>query len=362
MKKTTILIAPLNWGLGHATRCIPIIQTLLSLDAEVVVATDGVALALLRKVFPELPTVELPGYNVTYQKQGSFAWNLFRQFPAILRTINDEHQQLDHCVKTLGVDAVISDNRFGMWHPDIPSRFITHQLFTKLHGGLKLISPLLHMLNHSKIRKFDEVWVPDFEGGINLSGELSHQPVRGIKVSFIGWLSHFSNIDAHPQSKAQYDIATILSGPEPQRTLLEQNILPQLEASGKRCLLVRGLPDQTKTIESNTVKIVNYLAAPELSQAMLASEVIVCRSGYTSLMDLAYLQKKAILIPTPGQAEQEYLADYFQQQGYSPAENQESLNLEAALKRLPQFRGIPRPPAERQLENHLKELLKRAAR
>lgn len=362
MKKTTIMVAPLNWGLGHATRCIPIINALTQSGARVIVASDGVALVLLREVFPDLPSVELPGYNISYQKKGSFAWHLLRQVPSVLKTIKSEHEALQHYVETLEVDAVISDNRFGMWHTRIPSVFITHQLFTRLHGPLACIAPLLHWFNHRMIRKFNEVWVPDVAGSQNLSGKLSHQPVGRLKVRYIGWLSHFSSLPLTPEPEIRYDVAAILSGPEPQRTLLEEKLLPQLEASGKRCLLVRGLPGAAPLVENRSVEVVNYLPAKELSQVMLASQVIVCRSGYTTVMDLAWLQRKAIMIPTPGQAEQEYLAQWLEQQGYCAAACQQTFNLNNELQRVGQFGGIPAPSQEPITEQLAAELIKRAAR
>lgn len=359
MKKATVLVAPLNWGLGHATRCIPVIRELTEQQADVIIASDGVALALLRRVFPELPSVELESYNITYQRNGSFAWHLFRQLPTILKTIKSENRQLAHYIKTLGIDAVISDNRFGMWHPGIPSVFITHQLFTTLKNGWNIASPLLDRLNHNKIGKFDEVWVPDNPGDDNLTGLLSHRQVHSLSVHFIGWLSHFSQLPAELPESETYDIAAILSGPEPQRTILEQKIIPQLTSSGKKCILVRGLPGATEPLNVNGVKVINYMNAAELYPVMRQSEVIICRSGYTSLMDLAYLQKKAILIPTPGQTEQEYLASYFNTKRYCPAAGQETFDIGTELNKLADYKGIPAPSGNEILKQRTKALIDR---
>lgn len=362
MKKPTILVAPLNWGLGHATRCIPIIHQLIDQQADVIIASDGAALTLLRRVFPDLPSVELESYSVSYHRKGSFIWNMFRQLPSILRSIRKEHAQLNHLVKTMDVDAVISDNRFGLWHQHIPTVFITHQLFTTLQGGWQLMRPFLNRINHLRIKRFDEVWVPDERGSKNLTGALSHQRAPQLKIHFVGWLSHFSSMKHQPTSGKKYDMAVVLSGPEPQRTILEETIIPQLEAMKLKSILVRGLPDNPGDKKSPTIEITDYMTAHELYHVIMNSAIIVCRSGYTSLMDLACLQKKAILIPTPGQTEQEYLADYFEKQHYCPKACQHQLNLAQETERVTHYSGIPAPADSMLLQQRIAELIKRAAR
>lgn len=362
MKKPTILVAPLNWGLGHATRCIPIINQLIDQQADVIIASDGAALTLLRRVFPDLPSVELESYSVSYHRKGSFIWNLFLQLPSILRSIRREHAQLNHLVKTMDIDAVISDNRFGLWHPHVPTVFITHQLFATLQGGWRLLEPVLNKFNHRRIKRFDEVWVPDEAGRENLTGALSHQPAPTLDIHFVGWLSHFSSMPPQPSPGRQYDIAVILSGPEPQRTILEETVIAQLEAMKQKSIVVRGLPGLQDDKKSPSVEITNYMTAGELYQVMMNSAIIVCRSGYTSLMDLAYLQKKAILIPTPGQTEQEYLANHFEKRNYCPKAGQHSLNLAEEIERVAHYSGIPLPTNSSHLNQRIAALIKRAAR
>ncbi len=348
----TVLIGILNWGLGHATRCIPIIKLLEKKGVNVIVASDGIALALIQTNFPNLKTVELPSYSVHYQAKGSFIFQIAKQIPKLLKAINEENRFTSTLVELYKPDLIISDNRFGFYHKTIPSCFITHQLFLKPKGALSALAPVLNKWNHHFISKFSEVWVPDTEGINNLSGELSHQRFSTINRYYIGWLSQFNT------SKLEYDIsesgsygagidtlapefannlnlevAAILSGPEPQRSILENIVLPQLINLGGRVIIVRGLPngfiqdlqinenlhDKVQPIKTlseialnkskNIVFIKDYADREELTDILLQTQLVIARTGYTTLMDLAVLGKKALLVPTPGQIEQEYLAD-----------------------------------------------------
>ena len=362
MKKKSVLVAPLNWGLGHATRCIPVINELLNQQADVIIASDGAALKLLRQIFPDLKSVEIQGYNVKYQKGGSFAWAMLRQFPSLMESIRKEHTQLINYTERHPVDAIISDNRFGLWHPTIPAVIMSHQLYTHLPGIWKILAPFLHFINHAKLRKFKEVWVPDTDTFQNLSGELSHRKKTKLNTHFIGWLSQFDNFVQSTESTGKYDLAVVLSGPEPQRTVLESLLLPQLNLPGKKVILVRGLPSEYQKLNYAGIKIVNYMTTKELYQVMSHSETIVCRSGYTSLMDLAFLQKKAILIPTPGQIEQEYLAELCEDRGYCPTAAQGQFDLPELLQKLPRYSGFPIPLNSHILQQRISTLLYKAAR
>lgn len=325
--KNKILIAPLDWGLGHATRCIPLIRQLLGEEHEVLIAAEGAIKTLLEQEFPSTKFLPLKGYRVQYSKT---KWGLFfsiiSQIPKVLYSIFSENRWLKQAIEKNKIDIVISDNRFGLFSKKIHSIFITHQLFIQA----PFLQSWLQKLNYLFINQFDECWVPDFEGKPNLAGNLSH-PVRfpSTPIKYIGSLSRFEAKEV----KEQKHLLVLLSGPEPQRTILEKIIIEQLKNYFEPVLLVRGLPGDNSSIKvSENVRYINYIPAKELEEAIIHSTFVIARSGYSTIMDLITLKKKAILIPTPGQTEQEYLAKYLFQQQIIFSIEQQKFNLGEALK------------------------------
>jgi len=298
-----ILVAPLHWGLGHATRCIPIIHQLLEQGYDPILASDGAALLLLQKIFPQLKTYELPSYNITYSiKPRFFGLKMVSQLPHILSNLKREKQLTHKIVKNENIQAIISDNRFGVFQKDIPSIFITHQLRIKSGMG----SWIATLWYQNIIQKFDFCWVPDVAETPNLSGNLSHDIALKIPIRYIGMLSQ------HQPEKLpiQFDLLLLLSGPEPQRSIWEATLIAKYKKSPLRIVLVRGIVSDEKTeiLAVSNWKVYPYLYGKELQDLLNASETVIARTGYSTLMDLMVLQKKAILTPTPFQPEQEYLA------------------------------------------------------
>lgn len=327
--KPTILIAPLDWGLGHATRCIPVIQHLLRQNCRILLAAEGKIKTLLESEFPELTFLPLEGYRVHYSRsRKALPFTLAFQLPKILASIKKEKAWLEAMVKEHTIDAVISDNRFGMYHPSIPSVFITHQLRIQTPGG-KLANDLLQKLNYRYINRFSECWVPDTAGEDNLGGALSHPAILPlIPVHYLGSLSRFTKTTAVPPKH----LLILLSGPEPQRTLLEELLLKQLNAYNDTVVFVRGLPGHLEQINAPAnVTIYNHLAKQELEQKINEASFVIARCGYSTVMDLAVLQKKSILIPTPGQTEQEYLAGYLLNKKFALCIEQQNFDLTTAL-------------------------------
>jgi hypothetical protein len=330
-----ILLAPLDWGLGHATRCIPIIHSLQKYGAEVILAAEGATAILLKKEFPLLQVLPLKGYRVRYgASRQSFFLKLLSQVPSIQFTINQENKWLKELILTRTIHAVISDNRFGLYNKNIPSVYITHQLF--LETGKSWLNTLAQNIHYRFIRNFNECWVPDYEGDQNnLAGKLSH-PVKPPKVpvKYLGASSRFKKEEAIIVS----DLLILLSGPEPQRTLFENQLFEQLKTNKRSVVLVRGLPAaQQIPFELPNVKIYNHLPAAQLSSAIQQSEWVLARAGYSTIMDLAALQQKAILVPTPGQGEQEYLASYLHQHQLCYSCLQDNFDLEAAIQNAAHF-------------------------
>lgn len=335
-KKPHYLFAILNWGLGHASRCIPIIDLLLEKGYSVSIASDGRALHLLKGEYPELQFFELPSYNIKYSASGSSIKLLLQMFklPALIRK---ENKALAEIIEKQDFDALISDNRFGCYSSKINSAFISHQLFIKAPFKFPFVERILASINKSYISKFDELWIPDVKGDPNLSGELSHKyPFSKIPKYFIGCLSRFK-IQELPN---EYDIAVVLSGPEPQRSILEKIILKQLHDTTLKVILVRGISEGSAEItKEGLVSKVDFLTTIKLNEIILGSKVIISRAGYTSIMDIVKLKKAAIFIPTPGQSEQIYLASYLQKQKLYYSCSQEKFRLEEALKKYSDYKN-----------------------
>jgi predicted glycosyltransferase len=322
-----ILIAPLDWGLGHATRCIPIIKELLHRQHEVVIAAEGPIKALLENEFPGINCLPLRGYRIQYARtKNRLLLSIITQLPKLLLNINRERKWLEKIIKQKEIDIVISDNRFGLYNKKIYSIFITHQLLIK--------SPFfeqgLQKLNYSFINRFDECWVPDIEKAPNLAGDLSHPAkLPATNVRYIGCLSRFQNVE---KTSEQKKLLILLSGPEPQRTLMEKKLILELNKLSRPVLFVRGLPGSLHPLAATShITFINHLPASELQEAILQAEFVIARSGYSTIMDLIKLKKKSILIPTPGQTEQEYLAEYLMKENLAFSVNQKNFNLKNTL-------------------------------
>lgn len=329
--KPRILVAPLDWGLGHATRCIPIIRQLLHHQCEVWLAGEGRQEVLLRTEFPDLTFLPLKGYNVEY---GKSRWDLLGkmalQVPRLLQTIDEEHRWLEEVQEYYRFDAVISDNRYGLSHEDVHSVFITHQLRIKTpFGGLG--EGILQKLNNEFIDQFSECWVPDVAEEPNLSGDLSHSGQKpSVPLHYIGPLSRFTPA---AESTTGRHLLVLLSGPEPQRTILEELVLGQLTEYKEPVVVVRGLPGAANTPEVPAhIRVFNHLPAADLQQVIEDAHLVIARCGYSTVMDLMTLQKRSILIPTPGQTEQEYLAEHLMLHALAFCIPQSRFRLAAALE------------------------------
>lgn len=330
-----ILIAPLNWGLGHATRCIPLIRAALHVDAHVILASDGRSYQLLKEEFPNLLLIALPAYDVRYDSDNMVV-SMGKQLPKVLRAMYAEHRMLKQIIQQHNIDLVISDNRYGLFNRKVKCIFLTHQI------NLLIPNPLLQWYTRRSLRFwintfFDECWVPDVADSPNISGKLSH----GVAMKAIKYIGVLSRMQQY-ETIRKYDLVVVLSGPEPQRTKLEEKVIAQTRTLDKKILIVGGKPEsQERKMISANVEYVAFMNTKDLKEAMLASDVVMSRSGYSTLMDLVKIGKQAILIPTPGQTEQEYLADHFMEAGIFFSVAQEELNLVEAIKKASQYSGFP---------------------
>lgn len=331
--KRRILVAPLNWGLGHATRSIPIIKALIENHFEPVIASDGVALTLLQKEFPKLSTIELPSYDITYSKKGKhFKLKLLKDSPKLIKAIKAEKKATKEIVNTHDISGIISDNRLGVYNKEVPSVFITHQL-NVLSGNTTWFSTKIH---EKFIKKFDACWVPDIKESPNLSGKLGHSSTLNIPTFYLGPLSRFEK----KRQNIVNDIMVIISGPEPQRTLLEKLLFNVLKSYEGKIVFVKGIMEQEQSIQIiGNMTIYNFMTSNLLEKTINESNLVISRSGYTTIMDLAKLNKNAFFIPTPGQFEQEYLAKRLTKLNMAPSCKQDDFNLEK-LDEVHTYKGL----------------------
>ncbi len=348
------MVCPLDWGLGHATRCVPLIHQFLEEGHNVIIGADKNPLAFLKQEFPQLKTIIIPGYEVDYGEKGS-SLKLFYESVKFYNFIKKEKQFIDKILSEHQIDMIVSDNRYGLYSDKVKSIIVTHQLYPKAPVGEKIL--------HQKIEKlllnFNEVWIPDVKGINNLSGDLAHLKPFNHPHKFIGALSRFSSLRAERSNlniEEEFDICAIISGPEPQRTIFEKLILAQIKKHDLKAVVVRGNPNNSviaspmrneyrkkqsvfneneiaslsrKTLPRNDdkIKIFNHLETAALYQYIKQSKWVICRAGYSSIIDLVALNKKAILVPTPGQTEQEYLTAYHCKKGLFTVQQQEGLDL-----------------------------------
>jgi predicted glycosyltransferase len=255
------------------------------------------------------------------------AASMGRQLPKMLGAIRKEHAAVEELVQAHGIDGIISDNRYGLWSDRVPTVFMTHQLRIRMPRSLSLISPVIKKINSRMIARFDACWVPDHAGVQNLSGDLSHRrgPIEG--VNYIGPLSRFN----YREVERDLDLLVALSGPEPQRSLFEEKVLSQLKHMNVEALVVQGMPGHEKEQRVGSSTVISHLDSQALNQAFSRAKVVVCRSGYSTLMDLEATRTNALLVPTPGQTEQIYLAEYHKKLGRFAVQAQNQLDLQAAI-------------------------------
>ena len=330
MRKKRILYCILNWGLGHATRSIPVIQALILEGHEVILVSTGRSLALLQKEFSICECIDLPDYAITYSRSPwALIPHLLLQMPRIFYRLFKEHTETKRIVRDKYVDLIVSDNRYGCYSRRVPCIFMIHQLRFQLPHGLQWSAFISEIFNRIYFRHYRAVLVPDTYGRLNLSGALSHSGriFKHPKLKYIGLLS---SLDMHHDPvKEDIDFLFMISGPEPSRSVFEQLIFEQAASLNGRKVAVLGKPESVSDhINSeNDLEQSPHLDRDALSEVIARADLVICRSGYSTMMELAALKKKAILIPTPGQTEQEYLARHAMEMGLFYAVSQKELDL-----------------------------------
>lgn len=277
--------------------------------------------------FPGIDTVHLDGYDVWYTRSRStFMFAIAAQIPKLHKAIKAEHDWLSELAKERHIDVVISDNRYGLYHPFISSAIMTHQLQV-LTGFGKAADTLARKLHYKYLDKFSQCWVVDIPGVPGLAGELSHPGEIPGNTTYLGLLSQMEK----EQQQGDY-LLVLLSGPEPQRSILSDQLWQQVLQHKGKVVFVEG--SDKVTPKNNIPGHITYhklIAKTQLQPVLAGANMVICRSGYSTIMDLVKLNKKAILIPTPGQTEQEYLARNLQASGAFMYAEQGQFNLSDLL-------------------------------
>lgn len=326
--KKTVLISPLDWGLGHATRCVPVIQELINQQVEVILGVSGLSGEWLKPQFPTLETVDVPFRKIEYHLWQPMVVTAILKYPVFLKMIEEENQWLKSFCKLRKINGIISDNRYGFYHRNIPSVCITHQLYIQT-GNIPFVKPLLNKLTRAYLRPFQQIWVPDFPGHFNLSGTLSHPPFESYPIKYVGLLSRFNGISTSRQEDLAYSVAFVLSGPEPLRTVFENRCIEIAAKLNAPTIIIRGTNKPLKSTIPKGCHVIDMADTKQLYQIIQQSACVVSRAGYSSIMDWYALKKKAVLVPTPGQTEQEYLSKHLSRLGLFEFVKESELSVQA---------------------------------
>lgn len=311
-EKPVVLVSPLDWGMGHATRCIPIIEQLQSLGAEVILFASENVLIRLSSNFPELE--KIPSYSHDVKYSGSYlAWlSILFQLNRIRKKESKSYAQLQRVIKNRQIDLIISDNRYFVRDENIKSIIICHQLNPISPSAV--LQPLIRKISAKLLNQFDEIWLPDVINSKPLSGVLSSNNHIIKPVKKIGLLSRFSS-DFNERSESGHLL--IASGPEPQLSILIQLITKIYSSSVIELTIITPSAYYKDLSDVKNIKVLVNPNDEIFRNAVISSKFIICRGGYSSIMDLLSLNKRALLVPTPGQTEQEYLSKHLEGFGFS---------------------------------------------
>ena len=359
IKNNNVLVCPLDWGLGHAARCIPIINELTARGANVIIAASGRASDLLRLEFPKLHHINFKGFSPSYPVSGNMAGKMLRSLPSFIYQLITEKYRLSEIIKVHKIDIVISDNRYGLINKNTFNVILIHQIRIKVPRWLKGLEPFLSLINRSLISRFDHCWIPDFADEDNLSGELSHSVRLPKNASYIGPLSRFQGRDHRAGTTEPY-LLVLLSGPEPQRSLLENIIITQMCDHAMPVILIGGKTEESgipRTVGNLT--IYPYATEEVLFKFLVSASLIICRPGYSTIMDLAATAGKALFVPTPGQTEQEYLGELFMSRGIAFSVPQKNLELSKNITHALTYKGFTGNRENAMLMDHVDMLLAR---
>ncbi len=331
----------MDWGLGHASRMVPIIELLIHKKHKVIIGADQRPLAFLKGRFPDCEFIQVPGYQPSYPGKGSMAMKLLSDLPLMMRAARKAKKLLELIIDEKAIDIVISDNRYELSS-------------TKAQC---ILLPVGRFVIRHFIKKFDALWIPDFEGQPNLSGKLSHIKHFPLsKTYFIGPLSRFVEDKEHFETES-IDLLVIMSGPEPQRSYLEELLISQLKETDLKSIILQGKPETHQSQTIANISLVSHADDETMAAMIRSAGAIISRPGYSTLMDLGGFHKKVIFIPTPGQTEQEYLATKIKNEGCCVVQKQADFILTDALDKLDNVNAFSFPKDPSLLESALTDIL-----
>lgn len=337
-----VFIAPLNWGLGHATRLLPLIKYLLNKNYMVYIGASGRSRNVLQQEVKDCTFVDFPEYPIRYPQTRFFVTRfMLIVFPQMLRAMKNEQNQLKILHKQYGFDLIISDNRFSLALQGVKSLLISHQLRYKLPWPIQKMEWLPEYFNYIHFKKYHLILIPDIDDQKSFSGELSHKmrylPAK--KLYYMGIISGLENNNKEESENIDYLI--IISGPEPQRTKFEKIILNQLGELEGKVVVALGKPEKNYKIRIGDTEVFTYLNRKNISYYMRRAKLIISRPGYTTVMEMIETGKRGLFIPTPGQVEQVYLAQYYMENNWCYSISQFDLDLKSAVKEAENYPGFP---------------------
>ena len=337
-----ILVSPLSWGLGHATRDVPIINHLLEKGHEIGVAATGIALELLAIEFPSLRFYEVPDYPSPYTSEGFSVPRVVALLPAMQNDIIREHRIISKIAKQDKYDLIISDNRYGAYARGVPSLFISHQIRFSTPGGIERLERMIEAYSEHYHKNYERVIIPDNPpGALSLSGKLgrARRPITRKRAYYAGIITDIAKKDV----VHDIDYLVSISGPKVTKDALKEAIVLQIGSLPGEKVILLGDPGtifEQRPDEDTLVK--SHATRSEMADLMNRARFVITRSGYTTVMELAELGKKDILFtPTPGQTEQEYLSVYYKERGWIHSVPQRELNLVSDIAQARRMKGFP---------------------
>ena len=337
LNRKNILITPLGWGLGHAGRMIPLALRLKEAGHNVIVAGNNDCLSLFKNETKGIGLISFPGFTMRYSEYLPTYIAILVRIPSLIIHSCQDHRILKKIINEHHINIVISDNRFGCWNKKIKSVYVTHQLRIIFPAPLRFMEPLGVFFHRLIIQKYDLCFIPDSEDTPNISGDLSHNLKLPSNIQYIGLLSRFtaSGYLKKRQENSNPYITILLSGPEPQKSILKNRLINSLRTSDLKIYILEGNPGiENQNKISTKVISFNHLSSPEMRDLITGSKYIICRAGYSTIMDLISLNLTALLIPTPGQTEQEYLANHLFQNGWFTYVTQDEENILSYLPKI----------------------------
>lgn len=351
-----VLFAVHDWGLGHATRSLPLIRALLDRgDTVTVLVAPGNALRLLQAELGDrcafYPYADIPKPFSRFP--ALFYLRMSLSMPQVMALFRREHELTEKLVKERDLDCVVSDTRYGIWSQAVPSYCILHSLRQLIPFRPHWLERLVERSQCRKLSGFTKVLIPDMEEDGGLSGELSHDLDIDWGAGRLEWIGPLSGVRVQP-GKRDIDMFFSISGIEPQRTIFERKVLDALPQLTGRIVVTLGQPARAdECIERGNATIHGCLDRHAQADMLNRARITITRSGYTTLMELAELGGRALLVPTPGQSEQEYLARLHRERGRMWSTTQSELDLPADLERAANLPGLPRVSSAASIQRFL---------